>query len=194
MTRNLDYRLSAHSPKVVSLFRVVVGLLFALHGSMILFDWPLAMPMKTNVGDWPGWWAGLIEFVTGLLVMVGLFTRPAAFLASGTMAVAYFWQHWPFPKGNPPFWPFFPTTPPDQPPNGNSGEFAILFCFSFLLILFIGPGVYAIDSRRRRPVGGTTAAGARPGLFDRFRRRPIADTSAAPAARRPGLLDRFRRR
>jgi putative oxidoreductase len=188
MTSNLDSRLSAHSPKVISLFRVIVGLLFALHGSMILFDWPLAMPMKANVGDWPGWWVGLIEFVTGLLVMVGLFTRPAAFLASGTMAVAYFWQHWPFKDGPKVFWPF------DDRFGGNGGELAILFCFSFFLILFIGPGVYAIDSRRRRPVGGAMATGARPGRFNRFRRRPVADTRAAPPARRPGLLDRFRRR
>jgi putative oxidoreductase len=188
MTSNLDYRLSAHSPKVISLFRVIVGLLFALHGSMILFDWPLAMPMKTNVGDWPGWWAGLFEFVTGVLVTLGLFTRPAAFVASGTMAVAYFWQHWPSEKEGAPFWPFDPQM------GGNGGEPALLFCFSFFLLVFIGPGVYAIDSRRRARAPGTTAAGARPGPFSRFRSRPVADTRAAPAARRQGLLDRFRRR
>ena len=146
MTRQLDNRLSVHSPKVISLFRVVVGVLFALHGSMIVFGWPLSM--KAPVGDWPGWWAGLIEFVTGSLVMVGLFTRPAAFLASGTMAVAYFWQHWlaPGPEVPKSFWPF------DVRLGGNGGELAILFCFSFFLILFLGPGVYAIDSRRRRPI------------------------------------------
>src|ERR1700737_5009787 len=135
MTSNLDYRLSAHSPKVISLFRVVVGLLFALHGSMILFGWPINM--KVPVGVWPFWWAGLIEFVTGLIVMVGLFTRPAAFLASGTMAFAYFTQHWPSDKEGAPFWPFDPKI------GGNGGELALLFCFSFFLILFIGPGVYA---------------------------------------------------
>ncbi len=163
---NLDARLNVHSPKIISVFRIIVGLLFALHGSMILFGWPLPMPMKTHVGDWPGWWAGLIEFVTGLLVMVGLFTRPAAFVASGQMAVAYFWQHWPFNEGEKVFWPF------DKQMGGNSGELAILFCFSFLLILFIGPGPYAVDTMRRR--------------------RPIA-TTRVPAARRPGLLSRFRR-
>lgn len=143
---NLDARLNVHSPKIISIFRFMVGLLFALHGSMILFDWPLAMPMKANVGDWPFWWVGLIEFVTGVLVTIGLFTRPAAFLASGTMAVAYFWQHWPFNEGEKAFWPF------DRGMGGNSGELAILFCFAFLLILFIGPGAYAIDTMRRRPV------------------------------------------
>ena len=132
-------RLNTFSPPVVSLFRAVIGFLFALHGSMILFSWPLAMPMQTHVGDWPGWWAGLIEFITGLLVMVGLFTRPAAFVASGTMAVAYFWQHQPHA-----LWPF------DQSMGGNNGELAILFCFSFFLILFIGPGSIAVDSLLRR--------------------------------------------
>ena len=141
---NLDARLNVHSPNIISVFRVVVALLFTLHGSMLLFGWPL--DMKIPVGTWPGWWAGLIEFVTGLLVLVGLFTRPAAFIASGNMAVAYFWQHWPFNDGPKAFWPF------DHRLGGNGGELAILFCFSFLLILFIGPGPYAVDTMRRRPV------------------------------------------
>jgi putative oxidoreductase len=135
----LNARLNTYSPPVVSLFRAVIGFFFALHGSMILFSWPLAMPMQTHVGDWPGWWAGWIEFVTGLLVMVGLFTRPAAFLASGTMAVAYFWQHQPHA-----LWPF------NKSMGGNNGELAILFCFSFFLILFIGPGSIALDTLLRR--------------------------------------------
>ena len=136
---SLDSRLDTSSSPVISLFRVVIGFLFALHGAMVLFNWPLAMPMVTRVGDWPGWWASLIEFVTGLLVMVGLFTRPAAFLASGTMAVAYFWQHQP--KA---LWPFDATI------GGNNGELSILFCFSFFLLVFIGPGSIAIDSVLRR--------------------------------------------
>jgi putative oxidoreductase len=136
---SIDARLNSASSAVISLFRAVVGFLFALHGAMILFSWPLAMPIQTHVGDWPGWWVGLIEFVTGLLVMVGLLTRPAAFLASGTMAVAYFWQHQPHA-----LWPF------DRQMGGNSGELAILFCFSFFLIVFIGPGSIALDSVLRR--------------------------------------------
>jgi putative oxidoreductase len=139
---SLDARLSTSAQPVISLFRVVVGLLFALHGAMILFGWPL--DMTTPVGSWPGWWAGLIEFVTGLMVMIGLFTRPAAFLASGNMAVAYFWQHWPFNEGPKLFWPF------DHRLGGNSGELAILFCFSFFLIVFIGPGSIAVDTLVRR--------------------------------------------
>lgn len=130
---SLDSRLNTSSSAVISLFRVVIGFLFALHGAMTLFGRPLDMVQP--VGTWPGWWAGLIEFVTGLLVMVGLFTRPAAFLASGTMAVAYFWQHQPRA-----LWPF------DARIGGNNGELAILFCFSFFLLVFIGPGSVAIDS------------------------------------------------
>jgi putative oxidoreductase len=139
ISSSLDTRLSRFSPSVISLFRAVIGFLFTLHGAIILFGWPL--DMTTPVGTWPGWWAGLIEFVTGLLVMVGLFTRPAAFLASGNMAVAYFWQHQPHA-----LWPF------DRSLGGNNGELAILFCFSFFLILFIGPGSIAVDTvlRRRR--------------------------------------------
>ena len=62
------------------------------------------------IGTWPVWWAGLIEFVLGLLIAVGLFTRIAAFIASGEMAFAYFYQHWPPLKGggSASFWPFDP--------------------------------------------------------------------------------------
>ena len=103
MTRNLDARLNPHSQTVLSLFRVVFGLLFALHGSAILFAWPIAMGPTAPTGAWPLWWAGIIELVTGLLVTVGLFTRIAAFVASGAMAFAYFTQH--LPHGFSPYLP-----------------------------------------------------------------------------------------
>src|SRR5262245_59409273 len=109
-SRSRDARLNSYSPAVLSLFRAIVGLLFTLHGAMTLFAWPLSIPGgAASVGSWPAWWAGLIEFVTGLLVTLGLFTRIAAFVASGEMAVAYFWQHWLFTPGGPQsFWPFSP--------------------------------------------------------------------------------------
>ena len=147
---NLEARLNTYSPTVLSIFRIVVGLLFAIHGAATLFGWPV--DMKAPVGAWPGWWSGLIEFVTGLLVLVGLFTRPAAFLASGTMAVAYFWMHQP--KA---LWPI-----------QNNGEPAVLFCFAFFLLVFLGPGAYAIDTRRRPLAAGTTAGTTR-GRFTRWR-------------------------
>lgn len=143
---NLETRLATYSPAVLSLFRIVIGFLFMIHGTSIVFGWPLAQTMP--VGDWPGWWAGLIEFVTGLLVMLGLFTRPAAFLASGTMAVAYFWMHQP--KG---LWPIDPH---------QGGELSVLYCFAFFLLVFLGPGAYALDTRRRQlPATGTRRAGWR---------------------------------
>jgi putative oxidoreductase len=137
MTQALDARLDPHLPTVVSLFRIVIGFLFALHGSLTLFGWPLANT-PVPVGTWPGWWAGLIELVTGLLVMVGLFTRIAAFVASGHMAVAYFWQHQPHA-----LWPL-------DHPGGNRGEASVLYCFAFFLLVFTGGGTYALDSLRRR--------------------------------------------
>ena len=141
-TRNLDARLSSYSPTVLSIFRIVVGFLFAINGSSKLFGWPLDIAQPA--GSWPAWWAGLIELVTGLLVLIGLFTRPAAFIASGEMAVAYFWQHQP--NG---LWPL------DDRVGGNGGELAVLFCFAFFLLVFIGGGAYALDARRRRRVGTT---------------------------------------
>lgn len=147
MTQNLDARLNPHFPTVLSVFRVVFGLLFAAHGASILFRWPVDFG-ATPVGTWPFWWAGLLEFVTGLLILVGLFTRIAAFIASGQMAVAYFWQHQPHA-----LWPIDPK---------NGGEMAVLFCFGFLLLVFAGGGAFALDARRR---GGTVGArGARRGL------------------------------
>jgi uncharacterized membrane protein YphA (DoxX/SURF4 family) len=95
MTTNLNRRLARYAPAVLSLFRLVYGLLFAGYGSMILFSWPVRPTWPVQVGAWPGWYAGLIELVTGLLIATGLFTRAAAFIASGEMAVGYFWMHQP---------------------------------------------------------------------------------------------------
>ena len=126
---NLNTRLNRYAPAVLSLFRVIVGLLFLCHGTSTLFGWPIGSAVP--VGESLEWYAGCIEFVTGSLVTFGLLTRPAAFVASGTMAVAFFTQH--LPRG------FFPME--------NNGEPAVLFCFSFLLLVFAGGGAYALDGR-----------------------------------------------
>ena len=151
MTTTLDTRLARYHSPVLSIFRIIFGLLYMLHGSIKLFGWPLGT--KVPVGTWPAWWAGLIEFVLGLLIVIGLFTRIAAFIASGEMAVAYFWMSWPPLKGgaSASFWPH------DQKLGGNGGELAIMFCFAFLLLATTGAGVWSIDDRRR-PVGTTAAA------------------------------------
>jgi putative oxidoreductase len=138
MTTSLDDRLDTYSPAVLSLFRVVFGFLFTAFGSSKLFDWPIAFGLPT--GNWPTWYAGLIELVTGLLITFGLFTRIAAFIAAGEMAVAYFWQHQPQA--------LWPIVPPEL--GGNGGLPAILFCFAFFLLVFTGPGAYALDTMRGR--------------------------------------------
>jgi putative oxidoreductase len=143
MTQNLDARLASFSSPVLSVFRIVFGLLFTLHGTMKVFGWPLGEAVP--VGTWPFWFAGLIELVLGLLITIGFFTRIAAFIASGEMAVAYFWQHWALFGGAPAsFWPFSP--------GGNGGEVAILFCFAFLLLATTGAGAWSVDGQRRGSV------------------------------------------
>lgn len=139
MTTNLDQRLARYAPAVLSVFRCVYGLLFAAYGSRSLLDWPVRSPVVVEVGSWPGWYAGLIEIVAGLLIAGGLFTRAVAFVASGQMAVAYFWIHQP--KA---LWPIA------DPPAGNGGPLAILFCFAFFLLVFYGGGAYSVDALRRK--------------------------------------------
>lgn len=143
MTQKIDARMAAFASPVLSIFRIVFGLLFTLHGTMKVFGWPLGEAVP--VGAWPAWWAGLIELVAGALITIGLFTRIAAFIASGQMAVAYFWQHSGWFGGEPAsFWPFSH--------GGNGGEMAILYCFAFLLIAAMGAGAWSVDERRRGAV------------------------------------------
>ena len=130
---DIDARLDRFSVPVLGIFRIVIGLLFALHGTAKLFDWPAGKSGAVPFGTWPFWWAGLIELVVGLLVALGLFTRVAALLGSGTMAFAYFTEHQP--EG------FLPIQ--------NGGELSVLYCFAFLLIAFAGAGAFAV---RDRPV------------------------------------------
>ncbi|MEV4545277.1 putative oxidoreductase [Micromonospora echinaurantiaca] len=120
----------------VSLFRAVIGLLFLCHGLASLFG-VLGGNRGTGeaipLGQWPGWWAALIQGICGALVLLGLLTRPAAILASGSMAYAYFMVH----------------QPDALLPLRNGGELAVLFCWSFLLIAVLGPGAWALDSLLR---------------------------------------------
>jgi putative oxidoreductase len=129
---SLDTRLTPFAPAVLSLFRVICGLVLLTHATAHLFGWPTGTAAPT--GAWPYWWAGILEIVTGILITVGLFTRIAAFIASGVMAFAYFSQHMPTS-----FWPIV-----------NKGEPALLLCFAFFLFVFIGGGAYAIDTARGR--------------------------------------------
>lgn len=122
-------RLESQSSTALGVFRIIAALLFAMHGTVKLFGWPTGSPAA--IGAWPMWWAGALEVVLGGLIAIGLCTRAAAFVASGMMAVAYFWRH--FPDG---FWPIV-----------NGGETAVLYCFVFLMLVFTGPGAMAVSRR-----------------------------------------------
>ncbi|MCG7594042.1 DoxX family protein [Mycobacterium sp. PSTR-4-N] len=126
----LDSRIDNQSAVALGAFRILVALLFAMHGLAKLFGWPQGEPVP--LAAWPAWWAGVLEVVLGSLIALGLFTRAAAFVASGMMAVAYFWMH--FPDG---FWPLV-----------NGGETAVLYCFILLLFVATGPGALAVQQRR----------------------------------------------
>ena len=125
---------------VPALFRIVVGLLFFLHGTASLFGvfgGNRGSGEAVPFGEWPGWWAALIQFIGGALVIAGFGTRVAAVICSGSMAYAYFVVHQPNA--------LFPAL--------NGGETAALFCWSFLLIAVLGPSQWSIDAllKGRRP-------------------------------------------
>ena len=119
------------SSHALAALRIVSGLLFLAHGVVKVFGFPAgAEPGQQELLSLFGI-GGLIELVTGLLLILGLFTRPAALIASGQMAVAYWMFH-------------FPSSPY---PAVNGGDAAILFCFVFLYIFTAGPGEWSIDDR-----------------------------------------------
>ena len=123
--------LTAWSPRVLSVLRFVSGLLFLLHGTQKHLGFPpRTSPVGPEIFSQFGI-GGMIEIVGGALIMVGFFTRPAAFVCSGMMAVAYFQFHGA--RG------FFPTL--------NGGDAAILFCFIFFYLVFAGPGPWSVDRK-----------------------------------------------
>ncbi|WP_395360392.1 DoxX family protein [Streptomyces sp. YH02] len=140
----LSGHLDQSQPYALGLFRIVVGLLFACHGAASLFG-VLGGAMgggTVPAGTWPGWYAAVIQLGAGGLVLLGLGTRSAAFLASGSMAYAYFKVHQPEA--------LFPLQ--------NGGETSALFCWAFVLLVFTGPGALALDGLFRGRVGaGSTA-------------------------------------
>lgn len=123
-------RLSAYRPYGLAALKIITALLFIEHGTMKLFAFPAAQ----MAGPLPPLmlFAALLELIGGILILVGLLTRPVAFLLAGEMAVAYFMAHAPNS--------FFPAV--------NQGDAAILFCFVFLYLFFSGPGAFAVDNRK----------------------------------------------
>lgn len=124
--------LSRWQPQLLAILRMIVGLLFLEHALSKFFAFPVPFPVQPLPPMLIA--AGAIELAAGILVTIGLFTRIAAFIASGEMAIGYFMMH--LPKG---FWPI-----------ANMGEAAILFCFVFLYIAAAGPGAWSIDAARTR--------------------------------------------
>jgi putative oxidoreductase len=120
-----------------AVLRIVAGAMFACHGAQKVLGW-LATNPPPAVGS-QVWIGGLIELVGGVLIALGLFARPVALLASGTMAVAYFQFHWKLALDH---WKFLPIV--------NGGELAVLYCFVFLAFAVSGAGALSIDSARRR--------------------------------------------
>ncbi|MBJ6638505.1 DoxX family protein [Streptomyces sp. DHE7-1] len=142
----MSARLNSAQPYAIGLFRMVVGLLFTVHGAASLFG-VLGGAMGTHggtveAGTWPGWYAAVIQLVAGGLVLLGLGTRGAALVASGSMAFAYFDVH-----QQAALWPI-----------QNGGELSVLFCWSFLLLVFTGSGALGLD----RLVTRRTATTRRP--------------------------------
>lgn len=127
-------KLTAYAPHVLSLLRVITALLFMQHGLMKLFQFPGPQPGAPDPLPPLLLAAALIELVGGGLVALGLFTRVAAFVCSGQMAVAYFMAH-----GSQGFWPAL-----------NGGELAITYCFVFLYLVFAGPGPWSLDALVRK--------------------------------------------
>ena len=127
---------SRYQPHLLGILRIMTGLLFMQHGLVKLFGFPAgAEPGKVPLMGLMGV-AGIIEALGGLLIVLGLFTRPVAFIAAGFCAVAYWMVHGPQN--------FFPIL--------NQGELAALYCFVFLYFVAAGPGAFSIDGARDRKV------------------------------------------
>jgi putative oxidoreductase len=116
-------------PALLSVLRIMTGLLFLEHGTGKLIGFPAGLPFIDKMPAGLLYFTGTMELVGGLLITIGLFTRPVAFVLSGFMAAAYFMAHFPAS--------FFPAI--------NMGEPAVLYCFIFLFLAAAGPGPWAID-------------------------------------------------
>jgi len=131
---NVDSRWRGWSPRLLSVLRIVVAFLFMQHGAQKLFGFLGGIPGGTPQLLTLPWITGVLEFFGGLLLLLGLFTRPIAFILSGMMAVAYFKVH-----ARQGFWPL-----------QNRGELAAFYCFVFLYLSAAGGGPWSLDTVWRR--------------------------------------------
>jgi putative oxidoreductase len=129
----MDFKfLSRWAPQLLSVLRIITALLFFAHGSAKVFGFPpVDMFADLKIASIYGI-AGIIEIIASILLVIGLFSRLAAFIVSGEMAIAYFHDH----------------APQNFHPILNGGEGAILFCFIFLYIAAAGPGPWSVDASR----------------------------------------------
>ncbi len=126
--------LAVWAPRVLSVLRIVAALIFLLHGTQKLFGFP-APPASGLPPVMSLFWIGaILELVGGLLLLVGAFTRPVAFILSGEMAVAYWMFH----------------APRNLYPTLNGGDASILYCFVFLYLVFAGAGPWSVDAARNK--------------------------------------------
>lgn len=121
------------APHVLSLLRIASALLLLQHGTTKVLGIPPTQMTGVSLTSMPGI-AGIIELVGGVLLLIGLFSRPTAFILSGMTAVAYFMVH----------------APRDFYPINNGGELAALYCFVFFYLTFAGPGPWSVDAIRNR--------------------------------------------
>lgn len=129
----MESTLQAWQPRILSILRLVTGFLFMQHGGQKMLGYPAAQQSPYELFSMIGV-AGVLEVVGGFLILIGLFTRPTAFLLSGFMAVAYFMAH--APQG---FWPML-----------NGGELAALYSFIFLYLFSAGGGEWSVDHMRTK--------------------------------------------
>lgn len=130
---NIDRLETVWAPRILSILRIVAALLFFEHGTSKLLGFPPSDHSGPEVLSL-SWIAGALELVGGALLIVGLFTRPVAFILAGEMAVAYWMAH----------------APKSAFPLLNGGDSAILYCFVFLYLAFAGGGPWSLDALRRR--------------------------------------------
>jgi putative oxidoreductase len=123
------------SPRVLSILRIVVGALYLQHGTAKFLQFPHVAAFDNVQLMSLGGWGGMMELVGGFLLLIGLFTRPVAFLLSGEMAVAYFIAH----------------APSATLPILNDGELAVVYCFVFLYFAAAGGGPWSVGGRGRSP-------------------------------------------
>lgn len=123
--------LAPYAPQLRSILRIMAGLLLLQHGTAKVLNFPASPMADVPLSSMPGI-AGIIELVTGVLLVIGLFSRPAAFIASGLTAVAYFMAH--APQG------FYPLL--------NGGELAAFYSFVFLYLAAAGPGPWSVDAMK----------------------------------------------